>query len=691
MKTTSLYASSKEPNSGLFFISMGLMEILKQNYSKVAFFRPIVLEKDSDISFMLDYFGLDMRYEDAFGVTFEDAKDMIALDKKEELISTLLEKFEKLKRDYKFVFCEGLAASFFEPTIDFDINIELAQNFNTPFANVINAKGKSLKEIYENIMIENEELKQIGCSHFASFLNRVDKKTHIEIENMLKEEKLDIFYIEESKELSYLNVQDIIEALNAKPLFADPSGLLKSVKSFRVAASRVENFIEEIKEDELEIIPANRSEIVLAVYAALLSKSYPNISAIVFPLLEKPHLSIQKFIDDFKKLHIPVLSVKYDMCEIVDILKNSKGRIRPNDERKIALAMGLFRKSVDSKRIKEKLKSIKSDIVTPLMFRYRLFELASKNKKRVVLPESEDDRILRASEVILNRDIADIIFLGDEERVKKRYRYLGLELSKAAIINPFKSDLMEKFVKEYYELRKAKGVTLEEAKDRMQNFSYFATMMVYLGYADAMVSGAIHPTADTLRPAFEIIKTKPGIKKASGLFFICLNTKVLVFADCAIQRDPDEEDLAEIAILSAKTAKRFGIEPRVAMLSYSTGDSGSGADVEKVRKATQIAKKKDPNLLIEGPIQYDAAVDPEVAKIKMPNSKVAGRATVFVFPDLDTGNITYKAVQRSSGAIAIGPVVQGLKKPVNDLSRGCRVEDVIDTIAITAIQAGDSE
>ena len=314
--------------------------------------------------------------------------------------------------------------------------------------------------------------------------------------------------------------------------------------------------------------------------------------------------------------------------------------------------------------------------------------MAKNAKKTIVLPESEDDRILRATEIILRRHLAKIILLGDSETIKQRSLQLGLDISQATIINPLESEKLQQYSEIFYESRKAKGLSLQAAKDALNHKTYFATMMVHTGEADAMVSGASHTTADTIRPALQIIKTHPDVSIVSSLFFMCLDTQVLVYADCAVNQDPTAEELAQIAISTAKTASQFAIEPKIAMLSYSTGDSGSGDDVDKVKKATEIIKKQYPSLLIDGPIQYDAAIDKGVAKAKLPNSKVAGEANIFIFPDLNTGNNTYKAVQRSTGAIAIGPILQGLNKPVNDLSRGCSVADIVNTVAITAIQAG---
>jgi phosphate acetyltransferase len=308
-----------------------------------------------------------------------------------------------------------------------------------------------------------------------------------------------------------------------------------------------------------------------------------------------------------------------------------------------------------------------------------------------VLPEGEEERILRAAEILLRRGVVDISLLGDEKEIRKRIVRLGLQMEEVNIIDLQRNAWFDDFVQTYFDLRKHKGITMEIARDTMSDVSFFGTMMVYKGHADGMVSGSVHTTGDTIRPAFEIIKTEPGVSIVSSVFFMCLQDKVLVYGDCAVNPDPDAKQLAEIAISSAQTAKTFGIEPRVAMLSYSTGESGRGADVDKVREATRIAKtmlaKLNLDLKLEGPMQYDAAVDPEVARTKMPQSEVAGKATVFIFPDLNTGNNTYKAVQRSAKAVAVGPVLQGLKRPVNDLSRGCTVADIVNTIAITAIQA----
>ncbi|WP_298953274.1 phosphate acetyltransferase [uncultured Campylobacter sp.] len=334
--------------------------------------------------------------------------------------------------------------------------------------------------------------------------------------------------------------------------------------------------------------------------------------------------------------------------------------------------------------------STRCEILTPLKFESKLYAKARANVKTVVLPESDDERILRAAAIIKQSGAANLILLGRQDEVQKSASKLGLDLSGVKILDPQTDASLEKFARDLYELRKAKGMSEAQARDLVRDRTYFGTMLVHEGLADAMVSGAGTTTAETIRPALQIIKTKPGIASVSGAFIMCLDTQALLFADCAVAPSPSAEYLAGIAISSAATAKAFGLEPRVAMLSYSSGDSGSGESVEFIKTATQKAREKAPGLTIDGPLQFDAAVDAAVAKKKMPGSAVAGRANVFIFPDLNCGNICYKAVQRTAGAVAIGPILQGLKKPINDLSRGCKVADIVNTILISAIQAGEN-
>lgn len=326
------------------------------------------------------------------------------------------------------------------------------------------------------------------------------------------------------------------------------------------------------------------------------------------------------------------------------------------------------------------------DFLTPNRFGYELAQRAKKDKKIVVLPESDDERILQAANVLLAHDFVDLILLGDESEIQAKATNLGLNLSKARVMNPANSPLLAEFASTLYEARKAKGLSEDEAQRLVRDRTYFGTLLVHTNKAQAMVSGASTTTAETIRPALQLIKTKSGVSTVSGAFFMSLEDSVLLFADCAVTPNPTPQQLAEIALSSAMNAKVFGFTPCVAMLSYSTGASGSGTSVEAVKEAVAIAQKY-PDLLVDGPLQFDAAIDALTAKSKMPNSKVAGQANVFIFPDLNAANIAYKAVQRTANAIAIGPILQGLKKPVNDLSRGCLVEDIVNTAILSAIQA----
>jgi len=694
MKTKSLYISSLESSAGSLIVAMGIMELLKGRLGKVAFFRPVIVdgpEMDKDIDFMLERYALGMEYKDTYGYTVHEVESLIADNKFNEVLEGLIEKFKHLESEYDFVLIEGLNQSNFSSTLDFDINLSMAKNLSSPFISILKGKNKEVKEVIDEIHIEAEAIKVAGCQHFATFVNRLGENEAEELKELSLNQSLQIapiYFLPEVPELDTPTVAEIKKKLGCMHIFGEEKDLRRVVKQSKIAAMKLENFLEYIEDGDLVITPGDRSDIIVGCLSTVFSKNYPNISGILLTGGMLPHKSIHKLFGGFNDFSVPILSVDADTYSTAVQVAKVPATITAQSVRKIALAMGLFSSNVNIKEIENRINTESSSTsITPIMFEYALFERARSERKRIVLPESSDERILRATEILLRRDVADIILLGDEEEVLHKSSSLGLDISKATIINPNTSPLMEEFVNAFYEMRKAKGLTLDVARDSIALTSYFGTMMVYLGYADGMVSGAIHTTQETIRPALQIIKTKPNISIVSSLFFMCLDTRVLVYGDCAVNQDPNAQELAQIAISSADTARMFGIEPKIAMLSYSTGDSGKGEEVEKVRLATKIVKEQRPDLLVEGPIQYDAAIDPDVAITKLPNSKVAGQATVFIFPDLNTGNNTYKAVQRSSGAVAIGPVLQGLRKPVNDLSRGCLVPDIVNTVAITAIQA----
>lgn len=694
MKTKSLYISSLAPAAGSLVVAMGIMELLKGRLGKVAFFRPVILdgtEVDKDIDFMLEHYALGMDYKDTYGYTVHEVESLIAENKYNHVLENLIDKLKILESQYDFVLIEGLNQSNFSQTLDFDINLSIAKNLSSPFISVLKGKQKGVKEVLDEIHIEAEAIKAAGCQHFATFVNRLGEAESEELKELNSKKPLQkspVYFLPEVPELDTPTVAEIKKKLGCMHIYGEEKDLRRVVKQSKIAAMKLDNFLEYIEDGDLVITSGDRSDIIVGCLSTVFSNTYPNISGILLTAGMMPHKSINKLIAGFKDLSIPILSVDNGTFDTAVNVANVPATITPQSVRKIALAMGIFSSNVNIDEIEKSINTESStNSITPIMFEYALFERARRDRKKIVLPESDDERILRATEILLRRDVADIVLLGVEEEVRQKSASLGLDISKATIIDPLTSPLMEEFVTSFYEMRKAKGLALDVARDSMMMKNYFGTMMVYLGYADGMVSGAIHTTQETIRPALQIIKTKPGISIVSSLFFMCLDTRVLVYGDCAVNQDPNAEELAQIAISSADTAKIFGIEPKIAMLSYSTGDSGKGEEVEKVRLATKIVKETRPDLMVEGPIQYDAAIDPSVAKTKLPNSKVAGEATIFIFPDLNTGNNTYKAVQRSSGAVAIGPVLQGLRKPVNDLSRGCLVPDIVNTVAITAIQA----
>lgn len=477
-----------------------------------------------------------------------------------------------------------------------------------------------------------------------------------------------------------------MKAVKGSLVSGDEALLSREATSFMVAGMTAEHCLERLKEGQAVIFPADRSDVLLAVASAHVAEGFPSLSAIILNGGLKLHPRIADLVDGIG-LRLPIIETDSGTFETASAAAHARGRVTVASARKIDTALALMDRYVDGADLVAQLAIPIPSVTTPQMFEYQLLDRARDNRKRIVLPEGDDDRILKAAGRLLQRQVADLTILGEEAEIRSRAAELGVDISNALVVSPKTSDLAEKFADQYFELRKHKGMTPDRAREIMRNVSYFGTMLVYNDIVDGMVSGAAHTTAHTIRPAFEVIRTTSGVSTVSSIFLMCLADRVLAYGDCAIVPDPTSEQLADIAISSAQTAAQFGIDPRVAMLSYSTGSSGSGADVEKVRIATELVRSRQPELLVEGPIQYDAAVEPSVAATKMPDSPVAGRATVLIFPDLNTGNNTYKAVQRSAGAIAIGPVLQGLRKPINDLSRGALVEDIVNTVAITAIQA----
>lgn len=685
---TSLYIASHQPNAGSLIVAMGMMELLKSRVERIAFFRPIIDRvPDNDITFMLKHFDLEQHPKSCYSFIIDEAQELLSNDKEHQLIEKIIADFRSLEAQYDFILIEGLNRERFNKALENNINLEIAKNLRSPYVSVVNAKDRSYEDLVHEIRLERSTLEHENVKHLALFANRLSESAHAKFEKNFIPSDLPTFFLPEIFELDRPSVGEVMHALKCELLLGEKQNLDRIIRQSKIAAMNVNHVLDRFEDGDLIIVPGDRLDIILTALSANYSKDFPSIAGILLTGGFIPNESFLQLISGLTFFNIPILAIKSDTYQTILKVDSVPATIRPNRERKIALAMGSFMNAIDIEKLEERITSTVSLVTTPVMFEYGLYERARANRKKIVLPESSDERILRAAEILLRRDGVDLVLLGEPDAIRHQSATLGLDITKAEIICPCESEMQERYAQIFYDLRKEKGLSLEAARDAMTHDTYFATMMVYMGDADGMVSGAIHTTQDTIRPALQIIKTTPDISLVSSLFFMCLDTKVLVYADCAVNQDPNAEQLAEIAITSAKSAKTFGIEPRIAMLSYSTGDSGKGDDVEKVRRATKIAQQRRPDLLIEGPIQYDAAIDPKVAKKKLPGSKVAGQATIFIFPDLNTGNNTYKAVQRSSGAIAIGPVLQGLKKPINDLSRGCEVADIVNTVLITAIQA----
>ena len=688
-----LYIAAMGPRSGKSVVALGIMELLSRRLDKIGFFRPVIpdVDRDNNIQLIVSRYNLKLPYEDMYASRNDDAQTMVADGQYEALLKNILRKYKTLEHQCDFVLCEGTDFTGVSSAFEFDFNADVANNLGCPILVLVNGRGMSPEEVIEMIRVAQESFENQGCTIMATMANRVDPKN---VETILKRLKdtssgmAPVYIIPEDPLLGKPTVGEIATALESQILQGDRVGLNREVRDIKIAAMNLPHFLDHVSDGTLVITPGDRSDVILGSLAATVSETYPNISGLLLTGGLPVEPQIQRLIKGLKrKSPLPIFSVDTDTYTTAMNAGSVRAALTPKNDRKIAAALGVFESSVNSLEIEDRIKVVRSTRVTPMMFEYKLIERAKLERKHIVLPEGHEERILRAGEILLSRQVVNITLLGKQKEIQQKINSLGLNLEGVKIVDPIKSELFESYAQTFYELRKQKGISEQMASDTMTDVSYFGTMMVHKGAADGMVSGAVHTTGDTIRPALQIIRTQPGFSIVSSVFLMCLPDRVLVYGDCAVNPDPDAEQLADIAISSAETASIYEIEPRVAMCSYATGDSGKGKDVDKVREATRIAKKRRPDLKIEGPIQYDAAVDAGVAKTKLPDSEVAGQATVFIFPDLNTGNNLYKAVQRSAKAVAIGPVLQGLNKPVNDLSRGCTVPDIVNTVAITAIQA----
>jgi phosphate acetyltransferase len=690
-----IYIATSEPESGKSIVSLGLMRMILGRTKKVAYFRPIVdhdfsKKRDNHIDTMLTHFDLDMNYEECYAMTGDELIHKKTEGKEGEILDIIIEKYKALEAKFDFILVEGTDFSGEGTFVEMDLNILIAKNLGIPVVIVSNGKDRNEEEIEANVHLAFDEFDDKEVKVLAVVVNKIQPNLIDIIQTTIKRELPDnifVYSIPFIDNLEKPTVQEIVDELGAKVLVGKRH-LNNQTGSFAVGAMQLRNFIKRIEENSLVITPGDRADIILSSIQVNNSENYPKISGIVLTGGLKPEKGVLKLIKGLSNV-VPIISVKSGTFEAANRIGSIRSHIYANNRHRIYNSLSTFDKYVHIDDFSNELIAYQPEGITPRMFQYNLVTKAKKDKKHIVLPEGTDERIIRAAARIIALNIAKITLLGDENEIKKVASKCGIPLNfdKVQILMPCKSEMFEDYVQTFYELRKHKNINLDMAKDTMADVSYFGTMMVYKGDADGMVSGAIHTTQHTIRPALQFVKTKPGVSVVSSVFFMCLEDRISVFGDCAINPNPTAEQLAEIAISSAQSSRAFGIEPKVAMLSYSSGSSGKGEDVERVREATEIVKKLHPEIKIEGPIQYDAAVDMGVGKQKLPNSEVAGQASVLIFPDLNTGNNTYKAVQRETGAIAIGPMLQGLNKPVNDLSRGCTVDDVFNTVVITAIQA----
>jgi phosphate acetyltransferase len=690
-----IYIATSEHNSGKSIITLGLMSMLIGKTAKVGYFRPIIEDfedgkLDNHIETVINHFSLNIAFEDAFAITKSKLIKKKNKGKIGEVLDLIIEKYKKLEEQFDFVLVEGTSFSGEGTVIELDMNVLIAKNLGIPTIIVGSGVGKTLDELIDSLYLAYDSFKVKDVEVLAVIANKVQLENIKLVTEGLKSSLPTDVLVNSIPIIYSLNnptIKEIVDELRAKVLFGGEF-LNNEIGNFSVGAMQLRNYLLHLKEKALVITPGDRADIILGALQANESANYPTISGIVLTGNIVPDDSILKLIEGLTSI-VPIISVEGGTYSITNRIGDIKSKIYANNTQKIETSINTFEKYIDLDSLSEKLSAFEAEGMTPKMFQYNLVKRARKHRKHIVLPEGNDDRILIASSRLLTMDVVDISIIGNKKQIENKVAELGIsfDFSKIKIINPIESDHYEDYVNTYYELRKAKNVTLGMAKDLMEDVSYFGTMMVYKGDADGMVSGAAHTTQHTILPALQFIKTKRDSCIVSSIFFMCLEDRVSIFGDCAINPNPTAEQLAEIAISSADSSLAFGIEPKIAMLSYSSGDSGKGDEVEKVRTATEIVRKKRPDLKIEGPIQYDAAVDMEIGQSKMPNSEVAGQASVLIFPDLNTGNNTYKAVQRETGALAIGPMLQGLNKPVNDLSRGCTIDDIINTVVITAIQA----
>ncbi|MDG1572041.1 phosphate acetyltransferase [Robiginitalea sp. M366] len=690
-----IYIATIEAFSGKSIISLGLMQLLLGKMARVGYFRPVIDDypegtRDNHIETILEHFNLPMAYEETYACTRSQVVLKLSRDQEDEVVDSIIEKYKRIESRFDFVLVEGTDFTGEGAIIEWDFNVLIAKNLGLPTIVLSTGVGKGLEEFVNALALACDSFKDKGVEVLMAVANKIQPENRELVLQRLGEqlpEGVLTAAIPLNPTLGNPSMREIVEAVQGEVLFGKEN-LERQVGHYGVGAMQLRNYLTHIGEDTLVVTPGDRADIILGALQAHLSANYPSISGIILTGGLLPEAPIIKLIEGLSEV-VPIVSAQGGTFSVANTVGSIQPRIYAGNALKIETSLKDFSTYVPEDELTERLVTFQPNGITPRMFQYNLLKKAQTTPKHIVLPEGTDSRILRATRDLIHHGAARLTLLGDPELIRARVKdlKLDLDLNTVTVLDPRSAPRFEEYAETLYELRKHKNMDMTMARDLMTDVSYFGTMMVYKGHADGMVSGAAHTTQHTIRPALQFVKTRPGVSLVSSIFFMCLPDRVVVFGDCAINPNPTAAELAAIAISSADTSMAFGIEPRIAMLSYSSGSSGKGADVERVREATALVRAQRPDLKIEGPIQYDAAVSPEVGRSKLPDSEVAGRATVFIFPDLNTGNNTYKAVQRETGALAIGPMLQGLNKPVNDLSRGCTEEDIFNTVVITAIQA----
>lgn len=699
--TNGMYISAMTQGSGKSLIALGLFDSLIKDTDRVGFFRPVFNGETETQDPLIRLLRTKYNLKDTQargGVSLERCRELLADGNHEEMASIAVAVYDDMTDHCDVIIVDGTdLLSHNAATVEFDLNAQFAKDLGLPVIAVVGAQEATVSDAVNAIDVARTELTNAKVDILAMMVNRCRPELRDEIAKNVKRgpSQRPVYVLPELPEMALPTVAEVVNSLGLNTDGMSTEFLDRDIHDIKIAAMTVSNFLNQFTDGDFVIVPGDRADIMVATLASALAPTFPAPSGMLLTGGLNNELTGNTAISQLvNKAPFPVFSTTLDTFKAGRAVSRVQGQLALGQPRKIAAALGEWFRNVDEKELFERLDLPRTQTMTPLRFLHNLIEKARADRRSIVLPEGHDPRILRAASIIVRRDFCDLTLIGNPAEITEICQRESIDLPIAengkrgvTIIDLNNNEYFEDFAATYAELRAHKGMTLEGARNRMMDPSYFGTMMVYKGIVHGMVSGAVNTTANTIRPSLEFIKTREGVNVVSSVFLMLMEDRVLVFGDCAVNPNPNSDQLADIAKASAETARQFGVDPKVAMLSYSTGTSGAGADVEIVVEATEKLRESNPDFAFEGPIQFDAASNMDIASSKLPGSQVAGQATVFIFPDLNTGNNTYKAVQQTSGAVAVGPVLQGLRKPVNDLSRGCTVEDIINTVAITAIQA----